>query len=201
MASRVLQRPWDEPGYKGAQVSLLPLAMQAVVVWSIMAAFGVLTTACVLLLDVLNATPMVSHWVMFPTLVFLISGVFHFTHLHYMKRLVPCFGAWGFWYIPGSPEFHTIWSGVLELVLGGRVLYGTIIGNSSIVQSTSRYLFLFLVTLTFGNIFMFTHNSPGPMDPTTLPFPLRRHLMRALMQLIMFVILWCAGFPGAQSYV
>lgn len=75
-------------------------------------------------------------------------------------------GAWGLWYLPGSDEFHVEWTGVAE-VLGGL---GMLAAQVPAVQQAVPWLynasaagmFALAVAVTPSNIFMATHNAPGP---------------------------------------
>lgn len=51
-------------------------------------------------------------------LFYALAGVSHFTAKLEFENIMPAWGAWGFWYLPGSKEFHVAWSGVAEFVLG-----------------------------------------------------------------------------------
>jgi uncharacterized membrane protein len=75
-------------------------------------------------------------------------------------------GAWGFWNLPGSASFHVYWTGVAELAGGLGLLSSTLPAVSEMLpwlQSTSALgLCALSVAVTPSNIFMATHNAPGP---------------------------------------
>jgi len=57
-------------------------------------------------------------------LLFVAGGVAHFAYPAGYRRIVPSWEAWGWWYIPGSPNFHVVWSGIAEILGGLGVLLG-----------------------------------------------------------------------------
>jgi uncharacterized membrane protein len=50
--------------------------------------------------------------------LFALAGASHFTLKKDFVNIMPSQGAWGFWYLPGSKEFHVAWTGVVEFVAG-----------------------------------------------------------------------------------
>jgi uncharacterized membrane protein len=102
-------------------------------------------------------------------------------------------GAWGFWYLPGTPSFHVYWTGVAE-VLGG---VGITLGAAQLpflpdwlLPASAFGLFLLTAVVTPANMYMWTHNSPGPTPEETLEktggvLPVQFHLGRALMQVVL----------------
>jgi uncharacterized membrane protein len=82
-------------------------------------------------------------------------------------------GAWGFWYLPGSPSFHVNWTGVAEIAGG----VGTAVGALHLpflpewlLPASAFGLFLLTVAVSPSNMYMWTHNAA----------PLTEELMDAL---------------------
>ncbi len=75
-------------------------------------------------------------------------------------------GAWGLWHLPGSDSFHVNWTGVAEAAGGVGLLASTLPPVADALpwlRSTAALgLFLLSVAVTPSNIFMATHNAPGP---------------------------------------
>jgi len=119
-------------------------------------------------------------------LVFVAAGVQHFTLLQDFASMVPEKGAWGYWYLPGSAEFHTKWTGVAE-VLGGL---GVLVGDLPFLPLwvgpyAAAGLFLLVVVVTPSNMYMVTHGVLGPVkawmgeDAVLRP---DQHVIRMLLQ-------------------
>ena len=112
-------------------------------------------------------------------------------------------GAWGFWYLPGTPSFHVYWTGVAE-VLGG---VGVTLGATHLpfvpdwlLPASGFGLFLLTAVVTPANLYMWTHNSPGPTPEETLQktggvIPLQGHLFRALLQVVLLSTFLGLAFP------
>jgi uncharacterized membrane protein len=104
-------------------------------------------------------------------------------------------GTWGFWYLPGTPSFHIYWTGVAE-ILGG---VGVILGGLGIpglpdwlLPASAWGLFLLVVCVSPSNMYMWTHNSPGPLDVEQLDkaydggaIPLLFHVGRGALQVVL----------------
>jgi uncharacterized membrane protein len=58
-------------------------------------------------------------------LIYGLAGVSHFTIKKDFMNIMPAPGAWGFWYVPGSKEFHVLWTGIVEFVAGMWLAVGT----------------------------------------------------------------------------
>lgn len=112
-------------------------------------------------------------------------------------------GAWGFWYLPGTPSFHVYWTGVAE-VLGG---VGITLGATNLpfvpdwlLPASGFGLFLLVAAVTPSNMYMWTHNSPGPTSEETLAktggvIPLQGHLFRAFLQVVLLSTFLAVAFP------
>ena len=53
-----------------------------------------------------------------PRAEYVAAGAAHFALPKGFEDMFPHEGAWGFWYLPGTPDFHVKWTGVAE-ILGG----------------------------------------------------------------------------------
>lgn len=58
--------------------------------------------------------------------IYALAGLSHFTLKKEFMNIYPARGAWGFWYLPGSKEFHVLWTGVVELLAGLWLGLGTL---------------------------------------------------------------------------
>jgi uncharacterized membrane protein len=112
-------------------------------------------------------------------------------------------GAWGFWYLPGTPSFHVYWTGVAE-VLGG---VGMAVGAAHLsflpdwlLPASAFGLFLLTAAVTPSNMYMWSHNSPGPTPEETLEksggvISLQFHLIRASLQVVLLSTFLGLAFP------
>lgn len=103
-------------------------------------------------------------------------------------------GAWGLWYLPGSPSFHVNWTGVAEiagsagLVLGSLHLDGL---PGWLAPASALGLCLLTFVVTPSNMYMWTHNAPGPLDEEALQkfpggvVPLPFHAVRGALQVFL----------------
>ncbi|KXZ55432.1 hypothetical protein GPECTOR_3g82 [Gonium pectorale] len=123
---------------------------------------------------------------------FAAAGVAHFTSHDAFTSMYPRPGAWGFWNLPGSPSFHVNWTGVAEILGGGAlILTGLVPGlaDSFPQLQPAAGLGLFALTLAVSpaNIYMYTHNAPGPVPE---PLPWTAHLFRLLLQIFLLASFW-----------
>ena len=107
-------------------------------------------------------------------------------------------GAWGFWYLPGSASFHVNWTGVAEIAGGAGVLLGALPPVASALPSLgpSAAFGLYLLTwaVTPANVYMFTHNAPGP-GPAGAVIPAAGHAVRFGLQVFLLSVLWGLAHP------
>jgi len=150
----------SDPGF----ISTLAVPIQAAVTLLIYAGIGLGTVA----LNTLVVPKMRSIWVLRILsralgLLFVAAGVQHFTLLQEFAEMVPEKGAWGYWYLPGSAEFHTKWTGVAEIFGGLGVLLGDLPFLPRWVGPyAAAGLFLLVVVVTPSNMYMVTHGVLGP---------------------------------------
>jgi len=201
--------PWSTPGYKGAAVSQLPEAAQAGVLAGVFAALGVATTASCTLLGpaVASTVPGLyafseSTWPLIG-LTYVAAGVAHFGVEQGFLDMYPHRGAWGIWYLPGSPSFHVRWTGVAEVAGGAGLLLGALhlpLLPEWLESASALGLFALSWAVYPANIYMFTHNAPGPV-PEGQELPVinwQGHLARGVLQVFLLSILWGIAHPMQQ---
>eukprot|EP00879_Flechtneria_rotunda_P021414 GHRR01022571.1.p1 GENE.GHRR01022571.1~~GHRR01022571.1.p1 ORF type:complete len:255 (+),score=58.54 GHRR01022571.1:124-888(+) len=193
--------PWAQPAYLDAAVSQLPDSQQAAAVAAITAviAAGTALNTSVLgpavsahLPDFLQVTR--TSW--FPLgPIFIAAGVAHFTELQGFLNMYPHQGAWGIWYLPGSPKFHVQWTGVAEILGGLGLMLGALpfeFVPPWLSPASALGLFLLTAAVTPANIYMYTHNAPGPLPQDAAPgaIPWQGHAARGVMQMLLLSALW-----------
>lgn len=110
-----------DPGY----ISTLPKAKQGLITAGIAAGMLFLTLALNdLVVPVLRTVPTAQPASRLIGLIYLVTGITHFTNLDGFCDVYPERGAWGWWYLPGSAKFHVEWTGVAEVLGGIAVLFG-----------------------------------------------------------------------------
>mmetsp|Transcript_39935 Transcript_39935/g.113249 ORF Transcript_39935/g.113249 Transcript_39935/m.113249 type:complete len:269 (+) Transcript_39935:206-1012(+) len=195
--------PWAEPGFKGAAVSQLPESSQVAVVAGIFCALGVGTALSCTAIGPFIAEALPGFFAFskatWPLLgvTYLAAGVAHFTAEKGFLAMYPHRGAWGIFYLPGSASFHVRWTGVAEFLGGAGLLLGAYLPGGLLLSSDlEHWSALGLSALTWAvtpaNIYMFTHNAPGPLpdgvDVPTLTW--QGHLARGVLQVLLLSILW-----------
>ncbi|CAE8673367.1 unnamed protein product [Polarella glacialis] len=209
------ERPWEAPGYRGAEVSALAEGMQAAVVVGIAAALAACTyISCATLgAAVSTVLPAIATSVGAAVLglVYVAGGAAHFAiHKDYCN-IMPHKGAWGFWNLPGTPSFHVNWTGVAEILggvgvaLGGVGValegFGVALGlPPQLAEFAAWALFLLTALITPANVYSATHNAPGPGPPPkdgqlTPVVPLSSQLVRFVLQVLLLTALWEIAHP------
>lgn len=189
---------WAAPGYRGAWVSSLPKSSQAALFAAIAVFLGAGTafTASVAgpymsahLPSFLQVTK--TSW--FPLgPIFVAAGIAHFTEKQGFVDMYPHRGAWGIWYLPGSPTFHVYWTGVAEILGGLGLMLGALPFDAIpawLSPASAFGLFLLTIVVTPANIYMCTHNAPGPL-PKDQMVPWQGHVARGFMQAVLLSALW-----------
>lgn len=134
--------------------------------------------------------------------LYLFAGIGHFVAEDTFAAMVPPFGTWGnLWRIPAPgathlglsyAEYHTFWSGVAEILLGGTLIAAGL-GRGLPVAVPAFGLFVFTIAVTPANIYMATHDiQPPKLPPITYP---NDHCVRGILQCILLACLWQLTFP------
>ena len=200
--------PWTQPGYRGAVVSAMDEPAQTAVLLAVWAGIGALTVGWCSNLgpEVEHALPTVMSWsrATWPVigLTYVAAGAAHFALPGGFKDMFPHKGAWGWWNLPGSPEFHVAWSGVAEIVGGLGMASGALwfLDTPDWLAPTSAYgLFLLTLAVPPANTYMFTHNAPGPLPEDAVEsmqtLPWYGHCARAMLQVFLLATTWGVAHP------
>jgi len=114
--------------------------------------------------------------------------------------MMPRRGAWGLWYLPGSASFHVNWTGVAEVLGGVGVLVGSLSPVAEVVpglrETAALGLFWLTVAISPANLYMATHNAPGP-GPAGAVIPPAGHATRFVLQVLLLSVLWGLAHPPA----
>jgi uncharacterized membrane protein len=101
-------------------------------------------------------------------------------------------GAWGFWYLPGSPSFHINWTGLAEFAGGLGLILGRLnraFAPSWLHQAAAFGLFLLTVVVSPANIYVWSHNALPLSDSALARFkgkvlPQWFHVIKGITQVI-----------------
>ena len=195
-------------------VDELPLATQQAVVLAAFAGLGTSAIGCASAYEAARKSIDSVWWERWETwsaatlgVTFILAGRSHFTMPAAFKAIYPPMGTWGFWYLPGSADFHVAWTGVAELLGGSGLLLGcllTIVGQSrgpSLLAFAARAVLLLVLTVTPANVYMYTHGATMPgVTPDELP--VGWHAGRFIAQFVVLsVLLTTAGWgPASERY-
>jgi uncharacterized membrane protein len=131
---------------------------------------------------------------------FVPAGVAHFALHDSFCTMMPRPGAWGVWYLPGSASFHVNWTGVAEALGGFGVLAGSLAPVAQALpglhEASALGLFWLTVAVSPANLYMATHNAPGP-GPAGTVIPPAGHAVRFLMQVLLLSTWWGLAHPPA----
>ena len=171
----------------------MPGETQKKIVLSLMGALGASTNAVCALTDPAGWAGG-SGAVIFFGILFVGAGLSHFKLQGEYESMMPPQGAWGgLWALPGSETFHVQWTGVAEALGGLALLLSLLYPVSETVPlrrpAAALSLFWLVVAVTPANLFMATHNAPGP-GPKGVVLPLSGHVFRFLMQIALLSSLW-----------
>ncbi|KAJ8901496.1 hypothetical protein NDN08_007341 [Rhodosorus marinus] len=193
-----MDTPWilsSKKLFEAGYISSLSKRAQALATIGIATGILVLAFAIVVVLEtILGKRSIVWVVLRIAGLLFVAGGVAHFVYPESYARIVPSWGAWGWWYIPGSPNFHVIWSGIAE-ILGGL---GVLLGGVPYVPGwvgpwSANALFALTVCVTPANLFSLTHDEPGPLKDFSGAKEFRLypnyHIRRMLAQAVVLAIL------------
>eukprot|EP00798_Chlamydomonas_sp_ICE-L_P005372 gene5372-5591_t len=123
--------------------------------------------------------------------IFALSGVLHLLPAGHEAfcSMYPKQGAWGLWYLPGSASFHVNWTAE---ILGGAALVASKVpavadAFPSLEPTAAWGMFLLTLAVTPANLYMATHNAPGP-GPKGEVIPPAGHAFRFIMQVFLLSI-------------
>ena len=116
-------------------------------------------------------------------------------------------GAWGFWYLPGSPSLHVRWTGVANILGGLGVVIGAMNPPSIphwLLRRAATLLLFVTVVSTPANIYMWTHNAARMPEEKVdeMPggaLPIWYHLARGAFQVVL-IATWCAVARFGAKY-
>lgn len=136
-------------------------------------------------------------------ITYVLAGVGHFALLDSFVTMMPKQGAWGLWNLPGDAAFHVRWTGVAEVLGGSGVLLGALGPVAERVPwlqpASALGLFILTLAVTPSNIYMLTHNAPGPLARPGVaivdPIPLPGHAARGALQVFLLGTLWGLAEP------
>ena len=192
-----------------SEVNTLSEPIQASIVLGIFAGIGL---SSVLFSNFLEYLTLSYTWVpswkyTWPLLgvIYAAAGVTHFTLSEDYENIYPTKGAWGIWYLPGTPKFHVAWTGVAELLGGIGLLIGgaydaympvwdtcpNILTNAGVGSDAAVGLLLLTIAVTPANIFMYTHGAKLPMEGPEVPVV--GHFVRGVMQVLLLGLLYQMG--------
>lgn len=204
-SAEAAQMPLAPSGVNG-----LPESQQAFAVVAIFALLSVGTFGLLALFDqVRRALPegWFSAWQRtWPILglVYMAAGSAHFTAKDAFESIYPPPGTWGFWYLPGSAEFHVLWTGVAELLGGAGLFLGAIVLAladafkwtlpplvSELHALSALGLFALTIVVSPANIYMYTHGAQMVgLTPGDATIPVEGHYIRCALQVVLLSILW-----------
>lgn len=130
-------------------------------------------------------------------LLYMAIGAAHFLQKEMFFPIVPPRGTWGGWWDIPSPgkgsifeklsyaEFHTFWTGAMEIA-GGFLLVASSIGlfPNAVQRFDAFLLFVLTVALTPANIYMYTHDVQMGGDAPPMKHP-DSHYVRAALQVVL----------------
>ena len=140
---------------------------------------------------------------------FTIAGRSHFTMPEAFKAIYPPIGTWGFWYLPGSSDFHVAWTGVAELCGGTGLLLGCLLSLTApdrakqLLPFAARAVLLLVLCVTPANVYMFTHGAlmPGVTEGMMVDgeLPVGWHAGRFAAQAIVLSVLLTSAMLGPAA--
>lgn len=135
---------------------------------------------------------------------YMAAGVAHFTAAEGFEAIYPPAGTWGFWYLPGSAQFHVAWTGVAEILGGTGMFLGSLaLGIASalgaeppsilrlIPPAASLGLYALTWCVTPANVYMYTHGAiMTGLTPGDQAIPVEFHVIRGALQVLLLSLLW-----------
>lgn len=137
--------------------------------------------------------------------IYFAAGIAHFKIEDEFCNIYPSQGAWGFWYLPGSKEFHVEWTGVAEVIGGLGLVIGGLndvlrfASDVNITAFASLWLLVLTILVTPANIFMLTHGAKLPMNGPTIP--ILGHVIRLILQSFLFAQFYILSEPLLKTLI
>jgi len=130
--------------------------------------------------------------------MYVLAGVSHFLIADQFAAIYPPPGAWGgLWQLPGSADFHVLWTGIAEILGGaGLATSALVLKDAKAAGLAALLLFALTVAVTPANIYMFTH---GAQLPPGLEVPIAGHCVRAVLQMVLLGFLWEVADPSPAA--
>ena len=196
----------------------LPIIFQSSIFFGIYALLGASTYISIQTIDALSKSTLgLEKWryqyieTTLPLLlgaVYVAAGIGHFISSQEFCDIYPPIGTWGIWYLPGSAEFHVAWTGIVEMVGGGGLLFGVVRSfimmgyNNDIAEEDDDWslkliqpisagtLFVLTVLVTPANIYMYTHGATmgDNMGELDVSFHYVRFVVQVLFLSLLFVV-------------
>ena len=135
--------------------------------------------------------------------IYFAAGIAHFKINEDFENIYPQKGTWGFWYIPGSAQFHVAWTGIAEIIGGFGLSIGALSNyfginlpcmGASLSSDSALVLFLLTIAVTPANIYMFTHGARLPVNGPEVP--LGGHLIRGMLHIVLLAFLLTMARPS-----
>ncbi|KAJ8599820.1 hypothetical protein CTAYLR_004026 [Chrysophaeum taylorii] len=190
-------------------IDALPLAEQAAVFASVYAGLGASTVLATRGVESLKQIEAFRQWTRTFFLIgaiFAVIGVSHFTAEDAYLGIYPPRGTWGFWNLPGSPEFHVRWTGAAEILGGAGLFIGGLAKEiapdtavAKLAPLASVALFALVLCVTPANIYMYTHGAEMVGIPPPGPLPLTFHYVRFALQVLLLTVLATLASSSSSS--
>ena len=129
---------------------------------------------------------------------YMLAGAAHFAVKKDFVNIYPQKGSWGFWFIPGTAEFHVEWTGYAELLGGFWLLLGGLSNNlglfslpsvlGNVMQDGATALLYLTIIVTPANIYMLTHGAKLPVEGPQVP--INFHVIRLSIQCLLFAMFY-----------
>ena len=191
-------------------INFMSLPAQAAIFVAVFVGLYIGTDAFNGLLEMCNQFALFQSWKKtWPLLgvIYAAAGVSHFTLQQEFENIYPHKQAWGLWYLPGTPEFHVIWTGIAEIAGGVGLSLGAVtsafgvdlpaLTAGGLASDAALGLFILTIAVTPANIYMLTHGARLPMNGPEVPIV--GHVTRLLLQVILLGLLLQMAQPSLSA--
>jgi len=128
-------------------------------------------------------------WPLMGAILYVPVGCTHFISPYYENNIciMPPYGTWGWYKVPGSADFHVKWTGCTEIVCGAALAASGMLDRRAstfpwakpVRKVVAPILFVLTGSVTFAHGYILTHGAWGFDDK---PMPLGFHAFRNLIQ-------------------